>query len=123
MTVTIEFPQPGPLMSMNDRPHWAAKARATANWRTATKIAALTADITAPSPALIELQLPVPDRRRRDPMNYAPTMKAAIDGLVDADLWPDDTPEYVRTLEPTLYIAKRGEPRTVRIVISERPTW
>jgi len=33
--------------------------------------------------------------RRRDPHNYMPTVKAIIDGLVDAGVWPDDTPEDV----------------------------
>jgi len=123
MTVTIEFPQPGPLMSMNDRPHWAAKARAVRTWRTAAYVAADATPHRLLPPGLVELHLPVPDRRRRDPMNYAPTLKACVDGLVDAGLWPDDTPEFVRTLEPTLYVVPRSAPRVVRITITDRPDW
>lgn len=40
--------------------------------------------------------------RRRDPHNYFPTVKPVVDGLIDAGLWPDDTPEWVTTTEPTL---------------------
>jgi hypothetical protein len=29
-------------------------------------------------------------------------VKPIVDGLVDADLWPDDTPEWVTTVEPVL---------------------
>lgn len=59
------------------------------------------------------------DRRRRDPHNFAPTLKHVIDGLVDAGLWPDDTPEYVRTLEPALAVRRD---RLVRISITPRAT-
>ena len=62
---------------------------------------------------------PVVDRRRRDPHNFAPTLKHVIDGLVDAGLWPDDTPEYVRTLEPALAVRRD---RLVRISITPRAT-
>lgn len=123
MIASIEFPQPAPLMSMNDRPHWAAKARAVRTWRAAACVAADASPHRLLPPALVELHLPVADRRRRDPMNYAPTMKAVVDGLVDAGVWPDDTPAFVRTLEPTLYVAKRGEAKTVRVVITERGDW
>lgn len=60
-----------------------------------------------PSPAIVELYVPVPNKRRRDPMNYCGTlMKAVVDGLVLAGAWPDDTPEYVRHLEPLLTTQK-----------------
>lgn len=123
MIASIEFQQPAPLMSMNDRPHWAARARQVKTWRTAACAAADASPHRLLPPALVELHLPVPDSRRRDPMNYAPTMKACVDGLVDAGVWPDDTPEFVRTLEPTLYVVGRNITRTVRIVITERGDW
>lgn len=60
-------------------------------------------NLEVPNPAIVEMVLPVKDRRRRDPMNYCGTvMKAVIDGLVLAGAWPDDTPEYVRHVEPLL---------------------
>lgn len=63
--------------------------------------------VKVPSPAIVEIHIPVPDKRRRDPMNYCGTItKAVIDGLVLAGAWPDDTPEYVRHLEPLLTTEK-----------------
>lgn len=38
----------------------------------------------------------------RDPSNYLPAVKAAVNGLVDAGLWPDDTAEFVSIAEPVL---------------------
>lgn len=104
--IVIRFPPPGPLMSLNDRQHWAVRARATKAWRTAAYFAAVQhGPKDKPlSRSVITVALPVQARRRRDPHNYAPTLKACIDGMVDADLWPDDTPEYVATAEPVLHL-------------------
>ncbi len=33
--------------------------------------------------------------RRRDPLNWAPTAKALIDGLTDVGLWPDDSARHL----------------------------
>lgn len=55
------------------------------------------------APSVVQVMLPVPDRRRRDPHNYCGTvLKAVIDGLVKAGAWPDDTPDYVGHREPVL---------------------
>jgi hypothetical protein len=69
-------------------------------------------------PCLFQIHLPFTDVRRRDPHNYSSTVqKAVIDALVDKyekaptgetvrvweGCWPDDTPEWVKTLEPILY--------------------
>ena len=37
--------------------------------------------------------------------NLMPTQKAIIDELVRLGLWPDDTPEYVTELMPTIEIS------------------
>jgi len=50
--------------------------------------------------AMVSFVFPVTTNRRRDPHNFYPTIKPIIDGLTDAGLWPDDTPEYVMTVEP-----------------------
>jgi crossover junction endodeoxyribonuclease RusA len=50
----------------------------------------------------VEVTLPIPDNRTRDPSNYLPPVKAVIDGMVDAGVWPDDSPAFVSVLEPVL---------------------
>lgn len=39
-----------------------------------------------------------PDRRRRDAHNTLPSIKACIDGLVDAGILPDDSDKHLRSL-------------------------
>lgn len=106
--VLIRFPPPAPLMSLNQRQHWAARHRQTTLWRnTATQAAWMLRQPRRQPPSSVEIFLPVATNRNRDPHNYVPTLKAVIDGFVKAGLWPDDTPEYVHTLEPRLVIGAR----------------
>jgi Holliday junction resolvase RusA-like endonuclease len=123
----IRFPQPGPLLNLNHRVHWSRRAAVTKLWRTAAYWAATT---LAPSPAdrahdhrYVQMIIPVPDRRRRDPSNLIPLLKAAIDGLVDAHIWPDDTPEFVTTIEPYLFVQKPtlGEAPTIELALYRQP--
>lgn len=98
----IEFPPPAKLISMNDRTHWAVRARMTSAWRHAAFIAARQARLGALPPSTVTVGLPVRDSRRRDPHNYFATVKPIIDGLVDAGLWPDDNSDWVTVTEPVL---------------------
>lgn len=107
--VEISFEAPGRLLNMNDRQHHQARGRSVKLWREAAYWAACA---WRPGPSARRLEgcqlvtciLPVRGRLRRDPHNFAPTMKAVIDGLTAANLWPDDSPEFVRTAEPVLAV-------------------
>ena len=108
----LSFGQPAPLLSMNDRHHWRTRNRLVKLWRTTTRdYAKLTGSPHGPS--IVAVRLPVRDSRRRDPHNYYPTVKAIVDGLVDAGIWPDDTPEYVTTVEPVLVLNRTPFPLVV----------
>lgn len=98
----VEFPQPAPVMSLNDRLHWAAKARWTKLWRETAGWHARAMHRARPEPIVVQIYLPVKDKRRRDPHNFTPTFKAACDGLVDAGVVPDDSEQWVTMLEPVL---------------------
>lgn len=91
-------------LSMNDRQHWAAKARETAELR---RNAALMAKLTRIPRDLgrvrVTLHYVPRDRRRRDPINLAPTLKAIQDGLVDVGIVPDDTPEFMESPMPVIH--------------------
>lgn len=120
--VTLEFPPPGKLLSMNDRGHWRRHNDLKRAWRTAASDAVLEARQrrrirwSPPlAPSIVAVTLPVPDRRRRDPHNYFATVKPIVDGLVDGGLWPDDTPEWVTTIEPAL------EPGAALVVVTISP--
>lgn len=119
-TVEICFPPPGPLISLNMREHYMMTARRVKQWRHAAAWGAL-ACAQSWGPQLgrceVTVYLPVTGRHRRDPHNWVPTMKAIIDGLVDAHVWPDDTPAYVVTTEPVLEVGTG--PRDVRVRLVE----
>lgn len=112
MTVTLTFPLPCKPLNLNDRQHWAQRAKATRLWREASGFAAL-ADSHGMTRhghnyylprSLVQIDIPVRSMKtRRDPSNWSPSTKAVVDGLVDAGLWPDDTSEYVATAEPVFH--------------------
>lgn len=106
MSLSIEFPPPAKALTMNQRLHWAQKAKLTQAWRSDTAWAAVARKprLRDLPPCLVTVHLPVKGNRRRDPHNWFPTIKPIIDGLVDAGLWPDDTPDWVRCTEPVLVV-------------------
>lgn len=116
---SFTFRAPGPYLSMNDRDHWSVKARKIKAWRAVAAAHARQIVGFCPTPAEVWLTINVADSRRRDPHNYYPTVKAVIDGMVDAGCWPDDSPEYVRTLEPILRVVGRA-PKCVTVTVTER---
>jgi crossover junction endodeoxyribonuclease RusA len=121
----ITFDRPAPLMSMNERLHWSKQRRharlwrAAACWATIHQVPVQRVIARRLPPCTVTVVLPVHDRRRRDPHNYFPVVKAVIDGLVDAGLWPDDTPEWVTTTEPRLRLADPAD-EIVIVELTER---
>lgn len=107
MIVVDLGPSPAEPLSLNRerRMHWAARRRVTEPWKTVTFWVARQAHLARAvggRPATITVVLPVRGHHRRDPANYYPTVKAVVDGLVLAGVWPDDTPDYVTVREPVL---------------------
>jgi crossover junction endodeoxyribonuclease RusA len=80
----------GPLLTSNQRLHHQAKARLTRQLRGEAKLLALAAKIPALERVHVYAYVIPPDRRKRDPANWYPSVKAAIDGLTDAGVIPDD---------------------------------
>lgn len=111
--VTLEFRPPGRPVSMNDiqSKHWSVRRRVLEPWRDAAWASAkmARAELLPESngffrPSRVRVWLPFANNRRRDPHNYTSTVvKAIIDGLVLAKVWPDDTAEWVEVMDPTLY--------------------
>lgn len=76
--------------------HWSVVARKTAQWREAWCAEARARSVPALGPTVITATPFLRDGRgRQDVAGCFPAVKAAIDGLVDAGVWPDDTPEHV----------------------------
>jgi crossover junction endodeoxyribonuclease RusA len=87
-----------PPLSLNHRLNHYAKARITKDIRTEAGWLARSTKIPALEKCRVEITWVVPDGRRRDEDNPAPSAKAVYDGLVDAGVVKDDTPEYMEKL-------------------------
>lgn len=97
----IEIPPPlrkRPWLTMNDRDHWGRRKSLSTYFREYTCREAVKAGIPPQQTVLIDAYLAFGDHRRRDSHNWMPTVKACIDGLVDADVLPDDSDKFIRCL-------------------------
>lgn len=108
---TIQLPWDKPPLNANQRMHWTTRARHTKTIRGATYFLALDAKLpTGQSHVAVALHYQPRDNRRRDADNLVPTLKACCDGLVDAYLVADDTPDLMTKLMPVIHPAVKGEP-------------
>jgi len=90
-TWVIEMPAGTELLNSNDRDsHWARRNRVTEGLRATAGWLARRQQIPALGRAHVLAVYEPPDRRRRDPANLYPSVKAIVDGLVDARVLPDD---------------------------------
>lgn len=93
--ITIALPAGLPMLSLNDRKHWAARNAAAQALKKAAWATALAAKAPRLERAEITVEYQPPDRRRRDPDNLAPAGKALIDGIVIANVLPGDDSRHV----------------------------
>lgn len=77
-------------ISANDHRSWQRRHRLTRQWRTSAAFLCRTSRPGRLDRARIVAYALMPDHRRRDSSNLAPTAKACVDGLVDAGLLVDD---------------------------------
>lgn len=99
----IALPWPAPPLTLNQRLHFRKKAEVTKEVRDAA--ARLFAGVRMRRPAVTLVWL-VTSRHRRDSDNLVPTLKALCDGLVDAGVARDDTPEFMHKSMPVIHYAR-----------------
>lgn len=94
-TLTVDVP-PGEWLTANGRKHWHAKARATAALRHRAHTLARSRHLT-PATGRVHVTATVQGRTqgRMDPANVYPTVKALIDGIVDASVLADDDDRHL----------------------------
>lgn len=92
----LPIPAPCEWIRSNDRRHFHAAAALTRTWRARAAWLAKQARIPhIDQPVKITAVIHRADRRKADAPNSWPSVKAAIDGLVDAGVLTDDSDEYV----------------------------
>lgn len=113
--VRLPLPFTAPPLHLNQRMHWAQKARWTARIRELVAWQAKGRTITPP--VEVELLWTVTDRRSRDVDNPFPTVKACVDGCRDSGLLPaDDSTVVVRSFCTITRGATKGMTLIVREV-------
>ncbi len=84
------------LLTSNMRQHWATRARRTKVIRDMAWVMSKNQRVQLMPAATLEVVAKWADNRRRDAENVHPTVKAAIDGCVDAGLLLDDSQRYLK---------------------------
>lgn len=112
---SFELPISKPL-SLNDRSHWSKRASDVSDLREATGWLAHEAKIERCQKIKVTLIYEPRDKRRRDKDNLVATLKPVVDGLVDVDVIPDDTPEHVEYDMPLIDAPSGKQGRLVVLV-------
>lgn len=98
--------------------HWSSRAEAVRNWREAFYWLARDIAKDGPiKPCHIDVVPVRPNRRIQDVGACLPSAKAAIDGCVDAGVWPDDSPEHIYSI--TFWPQQIDRSPGLRLIITE----
>lgn len=90
------IPAPAAWINLNDRLHWAKRAKLTRAWRQAAHIYARQANLPKGLGRVhVTVEVVKATKRGYDVHNLVPTAKAVIDGLVDYGLVTDDSNQYL----------------------------
>jgi Holliday junction resolvase RusA-like endonuclease len=96
-TFRIEPPAGTPLLNANGREHWSKRANLVSTIRMTAR------NLSSHIPRLEKVKIRAiyyaPNNRRRDMSNLFPSVKSAVDGLVDSGVLKDDSDRYVVSLE------------------------
>lgn len=117
---TLLFAHRSPPISLNSRQNRFVKARLTRDLRAEARYRAN--NIPPLALADVTLEWVNVDKRRRDEDNMFATLKPLADGLVDAGIVPDDTPEYMLKSCRIVHIPRLdGGYQHLRLVIRGTP--
>ena len=115
MTLTLTFAAPCPPLNSNDRLNRYLQASRVKQWRVRAHVAAIQAGKPSLQRAHVVATFSFADNRRRDVGNFYPTVKACIDGFVDAGVLDDDSDKYV--IGPDMRRGPKADVLTVTILL------
>ncbi|QPE04105.1 hypothetical protein IT882_12970 [Microbacterium schleiferi] len=95
-----------PPLTLNQRLHKQVKAKVTRQVRDKARTLAANLGMPVMDRPCVQLVWLVTSRHRRDADNVVPTLKALADGLVDAGVARDDTPEFMEKPMPVIAYAR-----------------
>lgn len=108
--VVLELGYASPPLTLNQRLHRMQEAQLVREVRARAAVLARQVGIDRMRRPAVTLVWLVTTRHRRDEDNLVSTLKALCDGLVDAGVAVDDTPEHMHKAMPIIAYAK-GHPK------------
>lgn len=117
MKHVIELPFTPPSLNVWQRIHWAKRLKIKREW--VEYIRGLCGEVDKKIPRYEKVKLSAklyfPDKHKRDTDNFSATLwKLVCDSLVNANVIPDDSSEYVQISTPELVFENRE--RTVIVI-------
>lgn len=112
-------------LTANQRLHWSTRMRRTRMLRAYAASEARIHGLACRrlGPCVVTAVIGYPTATRADPANAAPTVKAIIDGLVDARVWDDDDHTHIPSVAFTRDPQKAPKGTyTVTLLIQEQET-
>ncbi len=105
-----------PWLSLNQRMHFRERSAKTSKIRAEACKAAKATPFFPFGRVRVRVIFHAPDKRRRDFVsgNWLPTIKACLDGLTDAKVWPDDND---RVITEMCLVTGAVSPKKARLVI------
>lgn len=103
-------------LTLNDRLHHLEKARVVRQIRYDAARCVQAAKVPPLKDVTVQLVVTPPDAIRRDVDSLVATSKPAVDGLRDAGVLEDDSPEHVNHLMPRLTVPGDGWALALHIV-------
>jgi hypothetical protein len=112
----IELPTGLTLMTSNERLHHLQRSDRTRALRQAARVMTQVVRVPHLERAYVTCYLRAKDRRRRDPGNWYPSAKAALDGVVDAGVLTDD--DATRVIGPDMRLGDvlKNGPQLVLVI-------
>lgn len=122
----IELPLPPKTLSPNVRAHWATKAEATKDHRFSCGVLARAQMPRGWVACAVEIDMQYRCSRRaegavvKDVQNALSAMKAAVDGLVDAGIAPNDSKKWLTWGAVSLITVKSSKGDGVTIIVRKQ---
>ena len=117
----VRLPYTTPPLSLNDRMHWRAKAKIVRDVRDYVSTTLQAMEPGRADYVWIRLHYVPRDGRRRDSDNLVATLKACKDGVVDAGIVPDDTPDWITWHPPIIDQPEPHNPHLYLIITLGEP--
>lgn len=115
----LVLPWDKPPLSLNQRMHWAKESQWKKTLRQTAFVLARSARIPDLGRCYVELYYSPATRRTRDEDNPVATLKPLADGLVDAGVVADDTPDL---MSKTVAFGPITKPARLVLVVERRST-